>query len=97
MFVSNLMKNVQMPGISVFSSKPFLTLLHAVGYLVSADQGSWTQLFAVASDQFPAELSGMYLEPLVKTSKLSADGERLDLAEKLWNWTEERMRTKGFI
>lgn len=86
-----------MPGISILSSKPVLTLLRAVGFLINADQGSWTQLFAVVSDQFPAELSGEYLEPLVKVGKISTDGERMELVEKLWNWTEETMRSKGFI
>jgi hypothetical protein len=97
MMIRNLVNNVQMPGISILGSKPVLALLRGVGFLMNADQGSWTQLFAVASDQFPAELSGAYLEPLVKTGKISTDGERMDLAEKLWNWTEEAMQAKGFI
>ncbi|PVH76850.1 NAD(P)-binding protein [Cadophora sp. DSE1049] len=71
--------------------------LRAVGFLIKADEGSWTHLFALASDKFIADLSGAYLEPLVKTGNTSPDGERRDLAEKLWNWTEETMRGKGFI
>ena len=91
------MSNVQMPGISILSSKPMLFLMRAVGFLIKADQGSWTQLFALASEDFTAELSGAYLEPMVKTGTVSADGQRRDLAEKLWKWTEETMRAKGFI
>ncbi|KAH7400280.1 hypothetical protein BKA64DRAFT_622930 [Cadophora sp. MPI-SDFR-AT-0126] len=94
---TGLMSNVQMPGISILSSRPAVFLMRGVGFLMKADEGSWTQLFAVASPQFTAELSGTYLEPLVKTGKLSADGERADLAEKLWDWTEQTMRSKGFI
>ena len=95
--IRNLANDSQIPGSSIVSSRPVSALLRAVGVVLKADQGSWTSLFAVASNQFTAELSGAYLEPLVKTGKLTADGQRTDLADKLWNWTEETMRTKGFI
>lgn len=53
-------------AISVLSSRPVLWLLHRVGFMLNADQGSWTQLFAIAGRGFNATLSGTYLEPIAK-------------------------------
>jgi len=74
-----------------------LLLLRTAGILSSSDRGSWTQLFAVAGDEFTPEMSGEYLEPIAKKGDVSVYGNQADLAEKLWNWTEAEMKSKGCI
>jgi hypothetical protein len=66
--------------------------------MISADKGSWTQLFAVAGTDFTAEMSGGYLDPIAKKSKITMPRNAPDdLSERLWKWTEEEMKAKGYI
>jgi hypothetical protein len=67
--------------------------------MLSTDQGSWTQLFAIAGKGFDAALSGNYLEPIAKkgTVKMPRGVTPEDLQDRLWKWTESEMKAKGFI
>ncbi|RYN79058.1 hypothetical protein AA0117_g4054 [Alternaria alternata] len=95
---TNLTDHVDMPGISILSSNPMRCLFRAVGFMISADKGSWTQLFAVAGTDFTAEMSGGYLDPIAKKSKITMPRNAPDdLGERLWKWTEEEMKAKGYI
>jgi hypothetical protein len=87
-----------MPGISILSSSPMKCLFRAVGFMISADKGSWTQLFAVAGRDFTTEMSGGYLDPIAQKSKITMPRNAPDdLGERLWKWTEEEMKAKGYI
>lgn len=96
---SNLSANIQMFAVSVLSSRPVIWLLRRVGFMLNTDQGSWTQLFAIAGRGFNATLSGTYLEPIAKkgTVKMPQGVTSEDLQNRLWKWTEREMKAKGFI
>ncbi|PSN59313.1 NAD(P)-binding protein [Corynespora cassiicola Philippines] len=95
---TNLTGNVSMPGISFLSSKPMTALYRAVGFMIGTDEGSWTQLFAVAGTGFSADMSGGYLEPIAKRGKAYIPPNTPnDVDDRLWAWTENEMRTKGYI
>jgi NAD(P)-dependent dehydrogenase (short-subunit alcohol dehydrogenase family) len=72
-------------------------LLRCFGVLIKPDQGSFTSLYAAASAEFTAEDSGEYFVPIAQKSKPSKKANDPELAEKLWTWTENEMRNKGFI
>jgi hypothetical protein len=95
---SNLTDNIQMPGKSVLASKPMKALFRAVGFMIGADEGSWTQLYAVAGTGFSADMSGVYLEPIAKRGEMVVPKEAPgDVGERLWVWTEKEMRARGYI
>ncbi|KAJ6026558.1 hypothetical protein N7460_011375 [Penicillium canescens] len=96
---TNLSTNIEMFAISILSSRPVIWLLRRVGFMLSTDQGSWTQLFAIAGRDFGAALSGNYLEPIAKkgTVKMPRGVTSEDLQDRLWKWTESEMKAKGFI
>jgi NAD(P)-dependent dehydrogenase (short-subunit alcohol dehydrogenase family) len=72
-------------------------LLRCFGVYIKPEQGSFTSLYAAASAEFTAEDSGDYFAPIARKSKPSKKANDPELTEKLWNWTENEMRTKGFI
>lgn len=86
-------------AVSILSSRPVIWLLRRVGFMLNTDQGSWTQLFAIAGRDFTAALSGTYLEPIAKkgTVKIPQGVTAEDLENRLWKWTEREMKAKGFI
>jgi NAD(P)-dependent dehydrogenase (short-subunit alcohol dehydrogenase family) len=96
---TNLSANIQMFAVSILSSRPVIWLLRRVGFMLNTDQGSWTQLFAIAGRGFDAALSGSYLEPIAKkgTVKMPRGVTSEDLQNQLWEWTEREMKAKGFI
>lgn len=42
------------------------------------------------------EDNGAYFAPVGKRTRASERGEDRELAEKLWEWTEERLRECGY-
>jgi NAD(P)-dependent dehydrogenase (short-subunit alcohol dehydrogenase family) len=72
-------------------------VLRCLGVYITPEEGSYNSLWAVASPGVTAEMSGEYFVPVgVKKdpSKLARDAQ---LADRLWEWTEQEMRSKGFI
>ena len=71
-------------------------ILRCFGAYVKPEQGAFTSLYAAASPDFKSEDSGAYFVPIAQKSKASKQATD-ELSEKLWIWTENEMRNKGFI
>ena len=71
-------------------------VLRCFGAYIKPEEGSFTSLYAVASSDFKAEDSGEYFVSIAQKSKASQKATP-ELAEKLWTWTENEMKDKGFI
>jgi NAD(P)-dependent dehydrogenase (short-subunit alcohol dehydrogenase family) len=66
------------------------------GKVLDADEGSFTQLYVVASKGLGSEVSGKYFDE--RKEKLpSSQAMDQQLREKLERWTEDRMRAGGWI
>ncbi|KAJ9221083.1 hypothetical protein DTO169C6_6604 [Paecilomyces variotii] len=63
----------------------------------TVEKGAYTQLFAIASDEFSREFSGQYLENGTELGQMTSRAKDDDLARKLWEWTEAEMKRLGFI
>ncbi|KAI0426532.1 hypothetical protein F5Y09DRAFT_318560 [Xylaria sp. FL1042] len=75
-------------------------VVRKLGFMFTADKGSWTSLFLAASPDMKAEQSGAYCEihgrfgePWWQSS--AAKDEKL--AERLEEWTSEVMRKEGWV
>lgn len=72
-------------------------VLRCFGVYITPEEGSYNSLWAVASPAVTADMSGEYFVPVgvkKEPSKLARDAQ---LADRLWKWTEQEMRSKGFI
>ena len=72
-------------------------LLNFIGASRSPEPGSYTTLFAAASQKFRREQSGLYFVPVAREGKLSRHAVNEEMGEKLWVWTESEMRNGGWI
>ncbi|KAK6506428.1 hypothetical protein TWF506_011338 [Arthrobotrys conoides] len=61
------------------------------------DKGALGTLFAVASNDFKRDWSGSYMVPTAKKGWTWRWANDKDLQEKLWKWTEDQLRWKGFL
>ncbi|KAL4954555.1 hypothetical protein BDW69DRAFT_193984 [Aspergillus filifer] len=77
--------------------KCFNTLLKAVGAYSHAREGAYNSLFAVASTDFREVDSGDYFVPGQKKKQPSKAAMDMELAQRLWSWTEGEMRNRGFL
>ncbi|OOF94681.1 hypothetical protein ASPCADRAFT_208341 [Aspergillus carbonarius ITEM 5010] len=59
-------------------------------------KGAANILFAAASKSLSSLDNGSYFLPVGKKTKASRSGESLEMAHKLWEWTEEEMRRRGY-
>ncbi|KAL4792623.1 hypothetical protein BDV19DRAFT_391928 [Aspergillus venezuelensis] len=75
----------------------FNTVLRAVGAYSPAREGAYNSLFAIASTEFKEGDSGGYLVPGQKRKMPSKAAMDMELAQKLWTWTEGEMRSRGFL
>jgi NAD(P)-dependent dehydrogenase (short-subunit alcohol dehydrogenase family) len=94
---TNLAASVEESGSGM---KGIFSVLRVIGLYYSADKGSWTSLFCVASRDMKAEQSGKYFEifqRLVEPWWQSGAAKDEKLAERLEEWTEEVMRKEGWI
>lgn len=64
-----------------------------------ADKGSYTTLFAAASEAFGKDknLAGKFFMPIAKVTPLDKTSGDPKLAKKLWDWTEKEMKKNGLI
>ncbi|KAK0111161.1 hypothetical protein ONS95_001538 [Cadophora gregata] len=77
-----------------------LPIVRMVGLTLTADKGSWSSLFGVASPDMKAEESGMYFEVFKRLGEpwwQSGDAKNAELAEKLEVWTKEIMKKEGWV
>lgn len=82
------------PGIILRIATP---IMRCAGVLDDQDKGALSSLFAVASDSFKAADSGSYVIPYAVIGTPSAHAQDAALAEKLWNWTEAQLESKGLL
>ncbi|KAK5266899.1 hypothetical protein LTR40_014388 [Exophiala xenobiotica] len=64
---------------------------------ITPEQGSYNSLWAVASPDVTADMSGQYFMPVGVPKPPSKLASNATLAKKLWDWTVEEMKRKGFI
>lgn len=60
------------------------------------EKGDFTTLFCAASPDIEGKDSSGYFVPVGKHAKASVKAEERELAGKLWDWTEARLRECGF-
>lgn len=65
-------------------------------FFMSPEEGSWTSLYAAASQEVSFEDNGVYFLPVGKRAKPSATALDEGLADKLWQWTEDELTKKGW-
>ncbi|CAG8930145.1 unnamed protein product [Penicillium salamii] len=79
---------------------PLFSAFRVFGLFLTADKGSWTSLFCVASQDMKAGHSGGYLEihrRLMEVSWLSCAAGDGKLAQKLHEWTRDLMKKEGYL
>jgi hypothetical protein len=62
----------------------------------NARLGAYTQIYAAASSEVKIADNGSYFIPGPKKEKLSAIAQNAQLANKLWEWTDQQLYVKGF-
>lgn len=76
------------------------SVLRGLGFMSTADKGSWTSLFCVAGRTMKAEESGAYLEIFGRFGEPwweSGRAKDRELAERLEGWTRGAMRGEGWV
>jgi NAD(P)-dependent dehydrogenase (short-subunit alcohol dehydrogenase family) len=80
--------------------KSVLPVFRLFGMIMSADKGSYTSLFLVASQDMKPEQSGTYCEihkRLIEPRWQSSAAKDANLAERLEEWTKEEMKNEGWV
>jgi hypothetical protein len=72
-------------------------MLKCMSVYVTAEQGAYTSLFAVASQDFKVQDIGQYFTPVAKKTQPSKKANNAKLAADLWDWTEKEMRSRGLL
>jgi len=80
------------------ASTPLYKLIQPLAELGAPgpEKGAYTTLYCAASRDVSMEDNGAYFTPVGKKTRLSAHGGDLELARRLWKWTEERLREGGY-
>ncbi|CEN60546.1 hypothetical protein ASPCAL02982 [Aspergillus calidoustus] len=73
------------------------TLLRAVGAYSPPRDGAFNSVFAVASPEFKVADSGEYFVPGQKKKQPSKVARDMELAGRLWKWTEEELRKRELL
>jgi NAD(P)-dependent dehydrogenase (short-subunit alcohol dehydrogenase family) len=73
------------------------TVLKVLGAYSHAREGAYNSVFAVASPDFKAGDSGEYFVPGQKRRLPSKAARDMELAGRLWRWTEGEMRKRGLL
>lgn len=92
---SNLLANST--GIDGTVLRTLAPLLEWTGQNFSAEKGAYTSVFAAANEDFKRDDSRAYSVPFGKIGGRSEVSEDMELARKLWQWTEEEMRGEGLL
>ena len=74
-------------------------MISVVNWREPADKGAYTTLFVAASDAFGKDksLAGKFFMPIAKVTVPDRASGNPELAQKLWQWTEQEMKGKGLI
>ncbi|KAM0247771.1 hypothetical protein ACHAQJ_009704 [Trichoderma viride] len=62
----------------------------------NARLGAYTQIYAAASSDIKITDNGSYFMPGPRKEKLSALAQNVQLAKRLWEWTDRQLSIKGF-
>ncbi|KAK6497638.1 hypothetical protein TWF481_012043 [Arthrobotrys musiformis] len=68
-----------------------------LGMGATPEKGALGSLFAAASSDFKRDWSGSYMVPTAKKGWTWRWANDKELQEKLWTWTEDQLRWKGFL
>ncbi|KAH8689999.1 hypothetical protein BGW36DRAFT_432962 [Talaromyces proteolyticus] len=77
--------------------KIIISLYGALGGRTDADKGSWTSVFCAASPMMKQEQSGEYFQRIAEPGWQSKLAKDLNLAEKLEEWTYQKMEGGGWL
>jgi len=80
--------------------KRVMSVFRLFGMLISADKGSYTSLFLIASQDMKPEQSGTYCEihkRLIEPKWQSSAAKDANLAERLEEWTKKEMENEGWV
>ncbi|KAI1348353.1 hypothetical protein F5Y01DRAFT_214215 [Xylaria sp. FL0043] len=94
---TNLASSVGEEGASMLGA---INVVRKLGFTITADKGSWTSLFLVASRDMKPEQSGSYCEIHGRFGEpwwQSGPAKDAKLAERLEEWTGEVMRKEGWV
>jgi NAD(P)-dependent dehydrogenase (short-subunit alcohol dehydrogenase family) len=72
-------------------------MLNAFGVYIPVEKGAYTSVYCAASEDMMPEMSGKYFVPLGRLGKASKFARDVELAEKLWVWTEKEFERKGLF
>ncbi|OQS07978.1 WW domain-containing oxidoreductase-like isoform 2 [Thraustotheca clavata] len=91
--ITNIHVNAVHPGVvqtNLFREQPWIIRKLLSLFQRSEDNGAKTQLYcATSEDIVKNDWSGRYFEPIAKLSESSAISQDMELAKKLWTFTEE--------
>jgi NAD(P)-dependent dehydrogenase (short-subunit alcohol dehydrogenase family) len=82
---------------SAWGGSSLTPILRCLGVYITPEQGSYNSLWAVASPDVTADMSGQYFMPVGVPKTPSKLATNATLAKKLWDWTVEEMKGKGFV
>ncbi|KAF4965162.1 hypothetical protein FSARC_7029 [Fusarium sarcochroum] len=71
--------------------------LKCLGVYQEPDYGSYSSLFTVASTDFKEVDSGTYFDPGARRGESNKTGTDMELADRLWTWTEGELRSRGLL
>lgn len=74
-----------------------LPILRCLGVYLKPEEGSFNSLWAVASEDVTADMSGCYFVPVGERKNPSKQARDVELANKLWKQTEQEMKEKGLL
>jgi NAD(P)-dependent dehydrogenase (short-subunit alcohol dehydrogenase family) len=67
------------------------TRIAQFGKVMTPEQGAWNSLWASTAEKGKGLESGVYYIPVGVEGKLDADAGNVELAGKLWEWTEKEL------
>ncbi|KAH8121044.1 NAD(P)-binding protein [Trichoderma asperelloides] len=65
--------------------------------LDNPDKGAFSTLWAIASKEFDESMSGAYIIPYMKIGTPSKYAMDEVLASRLWSWTTDQLKQRGFL
>jgi NAD(P)-dependent dehydrogenase (short-subunit alcohol dehydrogenase family) len=77
--------------------KMLFGLYGLLGGRIDADTGSWTSVFCASSQEMKKEQSGTYFQRIAEAGWQSGMAKNMDIADKLEHWTNEKMKTEGWV
>lgn len=79
-------------------STPFYKIIQPLVELGAPgpEKGCWNTLWCAASSELRESDNGGYFWPVGRRTRASACGEDAEMARRLWEWSAEVLKEKGF-